>query len=70
MKNDVRDIAAYLNVLQGKENVSFTNGEAHGLIARVRDVARFAQGQIYNEAADVGKWRYINIALVDEDLRG
>jgi hypothetical protein len=70
MKNDVRDIAAYLNVLQGKENVSFTNVEAHGLIARVRDVARFAQGQIYNEAADVGKWRYINIALVDEDLRG
>jgi hypothetical protein len=69
MKSDVRDIAAYLNVLQGKENVSFTNEEAHSLIVRVRDVARFAQGQIYSEVTDVGKWRYINIALIDEDLR-
>jgi hypothetical protein len=69
MKSDVRDIAAYLNVLQGKENESFTNEEANNLIVRVRDVVRFAQEQIYSEATDVWKWRYINIALVDEDLR-
>jgi hypothetical protein len=68
-KNDVKDIIVYLNKLQGTENESFSDDEARGLIAKVRDVARFAKLYWFNDAADVGKWRYINIPLVEEDLK-
>jgi hypothetical protein len=67
-KNDIKDIIVYLNLLQGTENESFSDAEARALIAKVRDVARFAKLYWFSDAADVGKWRYINIPLVEEDL--
>ena len=60
-KNDVQDIFAYLNVLYGVENESFTLEEAQVLVPKVRDVLHFARLHWLPEVLDLDKWRWINI---------
>jgi hypothetical protein len=62
-KNDVKDIIAYLNVLYGVENQSFTDDEAQDVLPKVEDVLRFAKLYWFNDGLESEKWDWINVGL-------
>jgi len=68
-RNDVNDIAVYLNALQCTDNESFTDEEAATLLPKIRGVLRFAETYFLKDAVEVGKWLYLNIPLVEGDWK-
>ena len=64
--NDVKDITAYLNALDGVERQSFTNEEALVLAPKVKHMLRFAELHGLDQVHDLNKWGAINIDLEDE----